>query len=390
MPGPDVQHREPGRPRLLFVVNVAWFFLSHRLALARAASRLGYDVHLAADFDHPRELARLAEEGISFHRIRLQRGGLNPLTDLVLLFSLGRLYRRLAPDIVHHVTVKPVLYGGAAARWLGVPGIVHAVPGLGYVFTDEGWKARFLRRLVGAGYRHVFRTTRARGIFQNGTDLGHFVDRGWIDPDQAVLIPGAGVDVERFRPGAEPPGPVTFTLPARILREKGVLEFAAAASMLRRGGSRARFVLAGGLDPGNPGGLSRAETTRLCADHGLEWVGHVEDVAALLAASHVVCLPSYREGLPKALLEACASGRPIITTDVPGCRDVVREGENGLLVPVREAIALAAAMRTLEADGALRQRLGAVGRERAVREFSEPRIVQRTMDLYADLSGRFR
>lgn len=388
MPGPDVQHREPGRPRLLFVVNVAWFFLSHRLALARAASRLGYDVHLAADFDHPRELARLAEEGISFHRIRLQRGGLNPLTDLVLLFSLGRLYRRLAPDIVHHVTVKPVLYGGAVARWLGVPGIVHAVPGLGYVFTDEGSKARLLRRLVGVGYRHVFGTIRARGIFQNCTDLEYFVDRGWIDPCQAVLIPGAGVDVERFRPGAEPSGPVTFVLPARILREKGIVEFAAAASMRRREGSRARFVLAGGLDPGNPGALSRDETTRLCADHGLEWVGHVEDVPALLAASHVVCLPSYyREGLPKALLEACASGRAIVTTDMPGCRDVVRDGENGLLVPVRDVIALAAAMRILEADGSLRQRLGEAGRERALREFSEPLIVQRTMDLYAELGG---
>ena len=372
-------------PRLLFVVNVAWFFLSHRLALARAAMGAGYDVHLAADFDDRRELTRLAEEGISYHRIRLQRGGLNPLRDLGLLVSLTRLYRRLAPDIVHHVTVKPVLYGGAAARWLGVPGIVHAVSGLGYVFTDEGWQARMLRRLVGAGYRHVLGTDRARAIFQNGTDLGHFVEHRWIAPGQAMLIPGAGVDVERFRPGAEPPGPVTFTLPARILREKGVVEFAEAASILRREGSRARFVLAGGLDPSNPGALTRDETLRLCADHGLEWVGHVEDVAALLSASHVVCLPSYREGLPKALLEACAAGRAIVTTDVPGCRDVVRAGENGLLVPVRDPVALAVAFRTLEADGALRQRLGAAGRERAVREFCEPLIVQRTMALYAEL-----
>jgi glycosyltransferase involved in cell wall biosynthesis len=310
---------------------------------------------------------------------------LNPLRDLKLAVSLAGLYRQLKPAIVHHVTIKPVLYGGAAARWAGVPGIIHAIPGLGYLFTREERGLQFVRQFVGAGYRYVLGTRRALAIFQNEVDLRHFVDAGWITPDRAVLIPGSGVDVSRYLPTPEPEGPVTFVLPARILREKGVHEFAMAATLLRRAGSASKFVLAGGLDPENPGALSRREVEDLCAEHGLEWLGHVEGMPQLLAGCHVVCLPSYREGMPKALLEACAAGRPVITTDVPGCRAVVRHSVNGLLVPARDAAALASAMQQLEADGEGRQRFGAAGRARAVNEFNESLVVQRTMDLYERL-----
>jgi len=261
------------------------------------------------------------------------------------------------------------------------------VSGLGYSFS--GGRRRWLAsRLVSTAYRVALRRPGIRVIFQNTDDLQGFVRAGIIDPLQAVLIRGSGVDLKAFPQTREPAGPLRVVLPARMLRDKGIVEFAGAARMLRSRGMAAQFLLAGMMDEANPAGISRAELTQLQQESGVEWMGHVADMPALLASAHVVCLPSYREGLPKALLEACAAGRPIVTTDVPGCRDVVSDGVNGILVPVRDAAALADALQRLLGDAALRARMGDEGRRRAESEFDVNAVVRATLDEYRKILNR--
>src|SRR5579859_5700046 len=349
------------RGALLFVVNVAWFFLSHRLALARAASADGFEVHLASDVQDESDLAEVERSGVSFHPLSLARGGINPLREMRTLRNLRRIVQRVAPQIVHNVTPKPVIYGTQAARACGTPGIVNAISGFGYAYTP-GAGRRLLRGLLNRAYAGAFRPRNVRIIVQNGADEAEVLR---LCPDargRIRLILGSGVDLAAFDAAAEPTGVPTVLLPARLLREKGICEFAAAAAELRRRGPAARFVLAGRLDPANRGALSRAEVDELCARTGVEWLGDCKDMPRCFREANIVCLPSYREGAPRALLEAAAAGRAVITTDCPGCRDVVRAGETGLLVPARDAPALAAALRRLLEEPELRGRMGAAAR----------------------------
>lgn len=367
--------------RLLLNVNVAWFFLSHRLAIARAAHAEGFDVHLAADVASDAEAAALRGENLTFHRVRLSRGGLSPARDFGYVAQLARVVRKVRPHLIHNVTAKPIVYGTLVARSLGVPRILNAVSGLGYAFSGGG-KRLLASRLVTMAYRVALRHPGVRVIFQNTDDLQVFVNAGILHPDQAVLIRGSGVDLQAFPVTCEPPGPPQVVLPARMLRDKGVVEFAHAARLLRSRGSAARFLLAGMMDEANPAALGPEELQALQRNNGVEWLGHVTDMPGLMSSSHVVCLPSYREGLPKALIEACASGRPIVATDVPGCRDVVTHQVNGLLVRPRDARALAEALQRLLSDPGLRIRMGAAGRRRAESEFDVATVVQATLDEY--------
>jgi len=257
--------------------------------------------------------------------------------------------RAVSPTLVHNVTVKPVLYGTLAARMLGVPAIINAISGLGYAFSDESrW---MLASVLRSAYRFVLRSPRVHVIFQNDDDAHEFVSAGLAMPGQGVLIRGSGVDLTRFHPAPEDPAtPPLIVLPARMLRDKGVVEFSTAARLLGERGCRARFALAGPLDPANPAALTHSEILQFTVGAPVEWLGHVEDMPELYRRAHVVCLPSYREGLPKSLIEACAAGRPVVTTDVPGCRAVVTHGVNGLLVPARNAGALADALQRLIED----------------------------------------
>jgi glycosyltransferase involved in cell wall biosynthesis len=373
--------------RLLFNVNVAWFFLSHRLAIARAARAEGFEVHVAGDIGSDADLAALRREDVTFHRVRLSRGGLSPARDLGYAAQLARVVRRVRPDLMHNVTAKPIVYGTLVARALSVPGILNAVSGLGYSFSG-GRKRWLVSRLVATAYRFALRRPGVRVIFQNTDDLHAFVNAGIVDSAQAVLIRGSGVDLQAFRQTCEPPGPLRVVLPARMLRDKGVAEFAEAARLLRARGSDATFLLAGMIDESNPAGLSHEELRQLQQDTGVQWLGHVADMPALLGSSHVVCLPSYREGLPKALIEACASGRAIVATDVPGCRDVVTHQVNGLLVRPRDAHALAEALQQLLSDPALRIEMGAAGRRKAETEFDVTAVVRATLQEYRRILDR--
>jgi glycosyltransferase involved in cell wall biosynthesis len=370
--------------RLLLNVNVAWFFLSHRLAIARAARDAGFDVHVAGDIVSDEEIAAVRREGLTFHRLRLSRGTLSPGRDLAYFAQLTRLMRRLRPDLVHNITAKPIVYGTLAARALGVRAIVNAISGLGYAFSGARDR-RLLSRLVAAAYRVTLRRPGILVIFQNTDDVEAFVSARIIDRAQAILIRGSGVDLEQFAPSAEPGGPPRVVLPARMLRDKGVVEFARAAQLLRSRGAAASFLLAGMLDEANPAALSRDELTRLQQQSGVELLGQVADMPALLRSIHVVCLPSYREGLPKALLEACAAARPIVTTDVPGCREVVDHEVNGLLVRARDVVALAEALQRLLGDAALRVRMGTAGRRKAEAEFGVGAVVRATLEVYRRL-----
>jgi glycosyltransferase involved in cell wall biosynthesis len=380
----DAQKSTAGK-RLLLNVNVAWFLISHRLPILRAARDAGYDVHVAASISSEDETLMLRKEGVTLHRLTLGRGSLNPLKDLGYLAQLLAIIRKVEPDIVHNITVKPIVYGSIAARALGVRGIVNAVSGLGYAFTGGAGSRRLLSFLVRSAYRLALRHPAIRVIFQNPDDMSAFIEARVISAEQAVLIRGSGVDLESFQASEEPSGIPRVVLPARMLRDKGVVEFATAAKLLLSRGHAATFVLAGMIDEANPASLQQAELAELSRETGVEWLGHVRDVPALYRSAHVICLPSYREGLPKALIEACAASRPIVTTDVTGCREVVTDGVNGLLVKVRDAEALAAGLQRLLGDADLRVRLGAAGRQRAVVEFDVRAVVRATLDLYKEM-----
>lgn len=369
--------------RLLFVDSTPRHFLIHRAALARRAAAAGYEIHLAVD---PGALERdLAGLGVRVHPIKLSRRGMEPFREARSVAALASLYRRIRPRIVHHMAMKPVLYGTFAATAAGVPAILNAVTGLGYLFDDHGAAFRAARAASIRMARAVFRRGNVFFLFENAWDRGEFVRLGLATLERSLLIPGSGVDVDRFRPKPSPSGTPVVVLPARLLKAKGVVEFVEAARRLRKEGVDARFVLAGEPDPGNPTSLAGSQIRQWVAEGVIEWPGWVKDIPGLLAASHVVCLPSYREGLSMTLLEALAAGRAVVTTDVPGCRDAVTDGVEGLLVPPRDPDALARALRRLIEDPELRARLGAAGRERAVREFSSRRVCDETLALYARL-----
>jgi glycosyltransferase involved in cell wall biosynthesis len=330
----------------------------------------------------------LQREGFVVHPVRLSRRGLRLWEEWGALKELARLYRRLKPDLIHHATIKPVLYGTLAARWSGRPAVVNAITGLGFVYTATDWRSRMLRRVVDALYRWALRYPRQRIIFQNLDDRAVLEGIGAVDPTQAVLIPGSGVDVTTFSPAPEAEGSLLVVLPARLIHDKGVDEFVAAARNLQQRGVDARFALVGGLDTGNPAGIGEAQVQSWVDKGVVEWWGQVDDMRAVYQAAHVVVLPSfYREGLPKVLLEAASSGRPVVTTDSPGCRDAVSDGETGYLVPVRDSDALTERLHELLADSELRQRMGRAGRERAEREFATARVVTDTLAVYRELLG---
>jgi glycosyltransferase involved in cell wall biosynthesis len=284
------------------------------------------------------------------------------------------------------VTPKPVLYGTIAARFAGTPAVVNAISGMGHVFAHNGDGMQILRGAVSAGYHLALRHKRMRLIFQNVDARADFLRRGWARADEAVLIRGSGVDVDAFRVAEPRPSRVpVVSLVSRMLWTKGVREFMEAAVQLRRDGVSARFVLVGDPDPGNPASVPGETLLDWARSGAVEWWGYRSDIPRVLRESDVACLPSYLEGLPKSLVEAAAAGLPIVATDVPGCREVVRDGENGFLVPLRDARALAAALRRLLEDRALRERLGATSRERAEREFTLDAVCEAHVQLYRAL-----
>ena len=373
--------KETDRSRhLVYVITEDWFFASHFLDRAIAAVDAGYKVTVVT---RCRDAAReFKNHGLFTENIELSRRGLNPITELATILRLRSTLKRLKPDIVHNIALKPVVLGSLAAQLAGVRNIVNAPVGMGYVFTSQESKARVLRPIVKVLIRYVLGRRNRRVIIENHDDFENLVSGGFASHDSIALIKGAGVDVRKFAHRPEPAEPVKVIMVSRLLRDKGVHEFIDAAKTVRSKNNNVQFLLVGDIDDGNPTSINSAAIADLANSKDVTWLGARTDIAKLLAESHIACLPSYREGLPKSLIEAASVGRPIVTTDVPGCREVVTHMVNGLLVKPRDAQALASAIEKLADDPKLRKSMGEENRRKAEAQYANEIIINQTQSVY--------
>lgn len=380
--------------KIILFANTEWYLFNFRLSLAKALQAQGHEVLLISP---PGEYgARLQALGFRWEALPMDRKSLNPLQELRLLAYLCQLYRREQPALVHHFTIKCVVYGSIAALVARVPARVNAVAGMGYVFTNQALKARLLRPVVRGLMRLVLNGRGARLILQNNDDMAAFANAGLARPELTRLVMGSGVDLTRFLPRAplakesqvaHDAQPTRVLLAARLLWDKGIAEYVEAARQLKTKGLPIRFLLAGAPDPGNPAAIPQATLDGWQTEGLIELLGQVSDMAALFASADMVVLPSYREGLPKSLIEAAACALPLVTTDAPGCREVVTHEVDGLLVPVKDASALANAIERLHQNPALARQLGLAARTRALREFDERIVIRQTLAVYGELLG---
>jgi glycosyltransferase involved in cell wall biosynthesis len=374
--------------KIILFANTDWYLFNFRLSLAQALQSQGHEVLLISppgDYG-----ARLQALGFRWQALPMDRKSLNPFQELRLLVHLCRLYRREQPALAHHFTIKCVVYGAIPALLARVTARVNAVVGMGYVFTSTALKARLLRPVVRGLMRLVLNGPGVRLILQNNDDVETFRQAGLVRPERVRLVKGSGVDLSRFQPreqAAEPDEPARVVLAARLLWDKGIAEYIEAARQLRARGLPIRFLLAGAPDPGNPASIPQATLDGWAAEGLVELLGHVSDMPALYGRVHLVVLPSYREGLSKSLIEAGACALPLVTTDVPGCREVVTHEVDGLIVPVKDATALAHAIERLHRDPALARQLGQAARARALREFDERIVIRQTLAVYGELLG---
>ncbi|NQV23243.1 MAG: glycosyltransferase family 4 protein [Rhodopirellula sp.] len=382
------------RQRVALVSNTGWNILNFRMNLAQALIDRGFDVHAVGTADGSDSGIRAA--GVTWHDWNLTRRSINPLSELDAMRSLDAVYRKIKPDLVHHFTVKPVLYGTTVARMRKIPAVVNSVTGLPY----------FLLSQPNSGIRSVARDAALKWyawalsgndvcpMFQNPDDLDVIASSNQQVRRQAISTRGSGVDLAKFRVITEEsaaPEELVVTFVGRLIKEKGIFEFVEAARMVLSQTTRpVRFVVCGDVDIGNRSAVSPETMSEWKSVRGLEFPGHVDDMKRVLEQSHLVVLPSYREGTPRALLEAAACGLPIITTDVPGCREVVIDRENGLLVPAKDPVALAAAILELINDWSLIRKFGRAGRVRIHSLFDEQLVIDKTLDVYSRMLGEKR
>jgi glycosyltransferase involved in cell wall biosynthesis len=372
------------KPKLLFVVTEDWYFCSHRLPLAIGSIKAGFDVAIATRIAHHRDVIQQA--GVEIYPWNVSRGSTNVFTELKALFGLLKIYWEVRPDLVHQVALKPVLYGSFIAKLIGLKKVVNALGGMGFVFNDGRQNTRRLRSVILTGLKWLLSGKDRILILQNPEDCALMVTEAGIDAAGIRLIRGAGVNIQHFNVSAELNGMPTVILPARMLWDKGIGEYVEAAKLLKADGVAARFILVGGIDECNPAAIS-PDQLHAWTDAGyVEWFGQRDDMPEVFRQANVVCLPSYREGLPKALLEAAACGRAIVASDVPGCREIVKNGENGILVPARDPLTLAKALKKLISSPDLRRQMGLNGRHMVVEAFSEEAVVKGTLDIYKELS----
>lgn len=374
--------------KFVFFANTDWYLYNFRLSTALHLASQGVEVVMLSppgDFG-----ARFADHGIRWVTLgAMDRASLNPAREAWTVRELVRVVRAEQPDLIHNFTVKCAVYGALAARLAKVPAVVNAVAGMGYVFTSDGPKARALRPIVSALIRGTLGRGHSRLILQNPDDADAFTRARLVVSENIRLIRSSGVDTRRFCPptGNCEPRPLRVILAARLLWEKGIGEFIQAAALLRQHGRNIQFLLAGMPDPGNPGSVDRVQVERWVDEGLVDWLGHVDDMPALLRTMDVMALPSYyREGVPKSLIEGAASGLALVTTDLPGCREVVsRHGVDGLHVAPRDAEALAERLATLDDDRALLRRLGDAARTKALADFDERMVIAKTVAVYGEL-----
>ncbi len=373
---------------LLIFISHASFFLSHRLELALEAKNKGYNVKVVlGDIDVNSK--NLTDLNIDFIHIPLNRGSINPFKDIKSLCLIWKLFKKIKPDIVHLVTIKPYLYGGIIGRLTKVPCIVSAISGLGSLFIEKSLKNSFLRLIIYPFYSFAFNHSNQLVIVQNNEDAKLLENWGVLKPEKVRLIKGSGINLKKFPQNTElmEVTPI-ICFAARLLKDKGVNEFISSAEILKKRGINGRFILAGGLDQKNPTSLNEKDLNLLKANKSIEILGHQENISELFAKSNIICLPSYREGFPKTLIEASAAGRAVVTTDVPGCRDSIVPGKTGILVPPKNSKKLADAIQFLIENPDKRLSMGKAGRELAEKEYRVENIIQNHFNLYKELISK--
>jgi glycosyltransferase involved in cell wall biosynthesis len=369
------------KPVLLYFVNEDWAFVSHRLPMARAARDAGFDVHVATNVNAKADAIRA--EGFTLHAIPFQRGGLSPLSAIKTIGAVRRLERNIKPALIHHSGLQCCVLGAVAALGTATPQ-VNALTGMGFLFTSSSPVARLLKPVIAKALGFLFGRKRSVALVQNPDDRQALRSMG-ISDRQIALVPGSGVDIEALQPLPEPDGPITVGFAGRLLFDKGIQALVTAHRLLRKQGLDIQLLIAGEPDPANPASVSQTETQAWGREPGITWLGHVGDIVSLWRRSHIAALPSHREGLPKSLLEAAACGRAMVATDAPGCREICINSQTGLLVPIENPSALAAAIATLAASPELRARYGAAARQLVVDKMSDKAVGDATVALYRSM-----
>jgi glycosyltransferase involved in cell wall biosynthesis len=368
------------KKKLLFLVNVDWFFISHRLPIAIAASKSGFEVHIAASMTGQENILR--EAGFIFHDIPISRDSVGPFSFIKTMSEIIKLFRAVKPDLVHLITIKPILLGGIAARIVGINGVIAAISGLGYVFIDKGLIASTRRWAVKVLYRISLGHKNLRVICQNLTDLNYIQKTTSLPNRSLTVIDGSGVSLQKFQYKVDTNKIPKVIMASRMLKDKGVLEFVEAAKIIQNSGIQAAFILVGSPDPGNPTSIPISQIQDWEKKDILEFWGHQEDMNKILGQASIIALPSYREGFPKVLIEAAAVGRPVVTTDVAGCRDAIYNGITGVLVPPKDSNALAEEIKKLIASPETCHKMGMEGRKMAEDRFDEKITIERHLSIY--------
>ena len=376
--------------KLLIFVNDLSFFCSHRLPIAEASLEKELDVCIAYGELGGADKNFLERKGFKVNLIPMQRGSINIFKELKTFLYIWKFFKREKPDIVHLVTIKPYLYGGIISRLTFVPAVISAISGLGTLFIQKDLKSKFLRLILYPFFKLALNHFNQKVIVQNKDDMDILVKMGVLNPHKVKLIKGSGVKLKNFTILNEPQETPIVCFAARLLKDKGVYEFISAARLLKRRGIKARFCLAGDLDLNNPSGLSHNDINKIKNEGYVEILGYQKDISKLYAESHIVCLPSYREGMPKSLLEAAAASRAVVTTDVSGCRDAVIPNITGLLVPVKNSQKLADALEWLIKNPQQRIAMGKAGRKLAEKEFPLEKIVKSHLEVYDELISKIK
>jgi len=372
-------------PRILFFVTEDWVFWSHRLSLAKAAKKDGYEVQVVTRVHEHKDL--IEKEGFKLIPLNMGRGSTNLLRELFTIIEVIKIYRREKPDLVHHVAVKPVLYGTLAARFSLRPAVINLLTGFTRTFHKIKWKSALIEKTVMLAYRLAYWGMNPVTVFQNQSDMQIFLDHKILKRKNAEIIKGSGVDTQHFFERLEPEGKPVVVLASRMLWEKGIKEFVEAAEWLHRNDVECRMVLVGDADLESPKSVTPEILDEWKSKGIVEWWGHEDNMPKVFSKANIVCLPSYHEGAPKVLLEAASSGIAIVATDIPGCGQIARQDENGLLVPVKDSIRLAEAIKFLVENPKIRKEMGARGRKLVLEEFSDKIIIKKYLSLYKRVVG---
>ena len=369
--------------RLLFLVNSSSYFLSHRLGIAIEAKKQGYEVHIASPEDGCEDTFKI--KGLMHHKLPISRTSINIFSEIKAFLNIYFLIKKINPDLLHLITIKPVIYGGIISRLIQIKGVVSAVPGLGYVYISKGIRAAILRFFINYFYKVSFSKKSLKIIFQNKDDMNKLRLAVGFDPIKSVIIKGSGVDLDEFKSTPLPEGRPVISMISRLQEDKGVKEFARAAQMIKERKIEADFWLIGDTDSSYPSPILIEDLQEWENKGFLSVLGYRKDINILIGNSNIIVLPSYREGLPKVLLEAAACGRPVITTDVPGCRAAIEEGKTGLLVPPRDSLSLADKIEYLLRNKELLKKMGNAGRKLAEENFSLDKVVSAHLKIYSSL-----